>query len=255
MVKKNDLVIKPLVSVVTSVFNDVNNIENAINSVKQQSYSNVEHIIIDAGSTDGTVDVIKKYSTTLSYWLSEPDSGIYDAWNKALKVAKGEWILFLGADDLLKPDGIKTMIDVVRRSPIQLEYVSGRTELLLNGKLLRITGGPWEWRKFRNYVCTGHIGAIHNRSLFLRYGEFDSNFRIVGDYEFLLRSGKLLKTGYTKNITASMNLGGVSNRNSSVIWETHRAKVKHKVNNHFIIIMQTFQAWIKWKLKKILHQL
>lgn len=89
----------PLISVVTVAYNAVTTIEKTILSVINQTYPNVEYIIIDGGSTDGTVEIIKKYANKLAYWVSEPDNGIYDAMNKGAKVATGEWINFMNCGD------------------------------------------------------------------------------------------------------------------------------------------------------------
>ncbi|HEX3386494.1 MAG TPA: glycosyltransferase, partial [Mucilaginibacter sp.] len=90
---------RPKVSIVTVVFNAADSLELTILSVINQSYPNTEFIIIDGGSTDGTVDLIKKYDKKINYWISEKDSGIYDAMNKALDVVSGDWVYFLGAGD------------------------------------------------------------------------------------------------------------------------------------------------------------
>lgn len=93
---KND---NPIVTVVTVVFNGAKNLEETIKSVLNQTYGNVEYIIMDGGSTDGTVDIIKKYQNQLAYWISAPDKGIYDAMNKAIDKATGEWINFMNCGD------------------------------------------------------------------------------------------------------------------------------------------------------------
>ena len=94
----------PLVTIITVVFNGAKTLEQAIISVITRSYDNIEFIIIDGGSTDGTLDIIKKYDHAIDYWVSEPDKGTYDAMNKALDVALGDRIYFLGCDDLLVND-------------------------------------------------------------------------------------------------------------------------------------------------------
>ena len=90
---------KPMISIITVVFNGEKYLEQTIQSVINQTYDNVEYILIDGGSTDGTVDIIKKYGVQIDYWISESDSGIYDAWNKGLSLATGDIIGFCNADD------------------------------------------------------------------------------------------------------------------------------------------------------------
>ena len=89
----------PLITIITVAYNAVKDIENTILSVLNQTYPNIEYIIIDGGSTDGTLDIIKKYEDKISYWVSEPDKGIYDAMNKGIVKANGDYLFFLGADD------------------------------------------------------------------------------------------------------------------------------------------------------------
>ena len=91
----------PLISVIIAVFNGVKTLQQCINSVIQQNYKNIELIVIDGGSSDGTIDLLVLNSRDITYWISEADRGIYNAWNKALEQAHGDWICFLGADDFL----------------------------------------------------------------------------------------------------------------------------------------------------------
>jgi glycosyltransferase involved in cell wall biosynthesis len=99
---------KPLVTVITVCFNCKSDIEKTIKSVLEQTYDNIEYLIIDGGSTDGTVDVIKTYSDRLAYWVSEPDRGIYDAMNKGLQKAAGEWVNFMNVGDLFVDEMVAT---------------------------------------------------------------------------------------------------------------------------------------------------
>lgn len=97
---------KPLISVVTVCYNAISNIEKTILSVVSQTYHDTEYIIIDGGSNDGTTDIVKKYSDRLTYWISEPDNGIFDAMNKSLKHITGEWVIFMNAGDYFCNDNV-----------------------------------------------------------------------------------------------------------------------------------------------------
>ena len=101
---------KPLVSIVTVVFNGEKYLEQTIQSVINQTYDNVEYIIIDGGSTDGTVDIIKNYEDRIDYWISEKDKGIYDAMNKGINLASGEWINFMNAGDIFYDEKVLNTI-------------------------------------------------------------------------------------------------------------------------------------------------
>jgi glycosyltransferase involved in cell wall biosynthesis len=123
------------VTIITSVFNAVNDLSTTIDSVLCQTYTNIEYIIIDAGSEDGTVDVLREYENKISYWISEHDNGIYDAWNKALKKATGDWILFLGAGDHLRENGIFQLIQEASKYNFDLDLVSAKVNLFNEKKI------------------------------------------------------------------------------------------------------------------------
>lgn len=243
---------KPLISIISSVLNGSNTIEISIQSVINQTYSNIEYIIIDAVSQDGTIDILEKNSCSIDYWISEPDKGIYDAWNKGLNLASGDWVLFLGADDFLKPTALSMMIDCVNTSNEKLEYISGKAELIKEGRIIQTVGLAWSWKKFKKYCCTAQAGALHNKLLYERLGCYDETYKSSGDYEFLLRAGKELKTGYVDQVTISMSIGGISNSSLLPIWETYHAIKKHSDINIFISFTGLIKSLISWKVKRLL---
>lgn len=105
-------------SIITVVYNGVDTLEETILSVVKQNYKNIEYIIIDGESTDGTLEIIKKYQNSIAYWISEPDKGIYDAMNKGINIAKGEWIYFLGSDDwLYNKNVIGSVVEEIKSLP------------------------------------------------------------------------------------------------------------------------------------------
>ena len=223
----------PLVSIITAVYNAENYLADCIVSVLSQSYKNFEYILIDGGSTDDTVNIIKQYQHKLAYWSSEPDKGIYDAWNKGLAVAKGEWIAFVGADDLLYPDALQTYMEhiIVHPKRYELEFVSSRIQLIKDDlSFVRIVGAPWDWDRFKLDMITWHVGCLHSKRLFETYGLFNSMYRTSGDYELLLRPKDKLITSFVDKVTVRMRVGGISNRMLyTAIKETYHAKVQNKV--------------------------
>lgn len=106
------------VSIITVVYNGVKNIEQTIKSVLHQTYSNIEYIVIDGGSTDGSLDIIKKYSDSISYWVSEADKGIYDAMNKGISKATGDLIGIINSDDWYEPDAIMNMVTAYEENTV-----------------------------------------------------------------------------------------------------------------------------------------
>ncbi|MGZ4970754.1 MAG: glycosyltransferase family 2 protein, partial [Methylobacter sp.] len=160
----------PLISIIIAVFNCAKTLQQCIDSVAQQTYANKELIIIDGGSKDGTVDVLESNGDKLGYWLSEPDNGIYNAWNKGLSQAKGEWICFLGADDFFwDAQVLERMAAQLATVPADIRVAYGQIMLLNNdGKNLYPIGEPWQGVKerFKQVMSIPHPGLMHRRGLF-----------------------------------------------------------------------------------------
>lgn len=241
----------PLISIIVAVLNDKATLQQSIDSVAQQTYPNKELIIIDGGSRDGTVEVLKANREKITRWISEPDRGIYDAWNKGVKLAGGDWIGFLGAGDFYAPDALQSYADFIgtfSRDDLP-EYVSSRVNLVSAGRVMRTIGRPWEWRKFCRFMTVAHVGSLHHKLLFERYGLYDTTYRICGDYELLLRPKEGLRAAFMDKITATMELDGVSNRNPLVFEETLRAKVGTGGRGRLICQFEKVVAMGKWKVR------
>lgn len=243
---------KPLITIITSTYNAAVHLPSAIKSIREQTYGNFEWILVDGASTDGTLDILRQNEDVIDYWISEPDKGIYDAWNKGLRLAQGEWVCFLGADDQLLPGAIESMVSCALTSQQPLEFVSGRVKLFQDGKAGRTIGRPWSWPKFRLYMCVAHTGAMHRASYFKQYGEFDASYRISGDYEILLRAGRHLRAGFVDKILAFSVLGGVSNREKAVFSENLRAKLRHGACTRLSGIIFMTWARLKWSVRGLL---
>ncbi len=134
------------VSIIISVFNGRATLQQCIDSIRQQTLANKELIVIDGGSQDGTVDLLRANAEWISYWESEPDRGIYHAWNKALAHAHGEWICFLGADDFLWDPTVLERTGVqLQKLPQDIRVAYGRIMLIgEDGEPTRSIGQPWE---------------------------------------------------------------------------------------------------------------
>jgi glycosyltransferase involved in cell wall biosynthesis len=215
----------------------------------------VEYIIIDGGSTDGTLDIIKKYEDYIDYWVSEPDKGIYDAWNKGVTVTNGKYVSFLGSGDTYHKDALSRYCNVILEDSLNCLYISSKIELKKDNKVIRIIGKKWDWKVFKKYMNVAHVGSLHSLKLFKTFGLFDINFKIAGDYEFLLRVKDKLKACFLNEITASMRIDGVSNNSIKVFFETYLAKRRHTNRNSLFLFWELVLGIIKWYIRRFVWRL
>ncbi|CAD6491920.1 MAG: Glycosyl transferase family 2 [Candidatus Argoarchaeum ethanivorans] len=229
---------KPLISVIVAVYNGAKTLQRCIDSVSNQTYLNKELIIIDGGSTDGTIDILMTNNDKIAYWKSEPDNGIYNAWNKALGHASGDWILFLGSDDYLWKKSVfeEIMPHMIKAESQGIRMVYGQVARVTeDDEISCVDGFSWEytWRSIiRDGICTfTHQGMFHHRSLFELYGKFDESFKIAGDYELLIRAFKGGGDAYFINglIVTGMQIGGITSNCVKLVKETARARQSNQL--------------------------
>lgn len=227
---------KPLISVITATFNAARFLPDTIRSIRAQSYPNVEWIIIDGGSTDTTVELLKTNEDIIDFWLSEPDRGIYSAWNKGLAQAQGEWLCFLGADDYFwNAQVLAQVCEQLKGLPENVHVAYGQIMLVnADGNSIHAFGEPWEnvKERFKQAMSIPHQGTMHRRSLFEQHGQFDESFRIAGDYELLLRELKSADACFIPGIiiAAMRQGGGISSSPGNsliVLRESRRAQKKN----------------------------
>lgn len=233
----------PKISVIIAVFNGAKTLQQCLDSVAKQSYSNIELIIIDGGSTDGTVKLIEENQAKISYWISEPDRGIYNAWNKALRQATGEWICFIGADDFLWDKKVLEQMTIsLKELPLSVRVAYGQIMLLSQGgQSLYPIGDPWEKvrKRFKKVMCIPHPGLMHRHSLFQIHGGFDESFRIAGDYELLLRELKSADAVFIPDlILTGMRQGGISSDPKGAIKSLFEARRAQRIHG------QKLPGWI-----------
>ena len=184
------------VSVITATYNLIENgreitFRQMVASLRKQTYKNIEHIIVDGGSQDGTVAILDELATAgLIKYVSEPDSGIYDAMNKGVSMASGELITFLNSDDFLHDNqGLKNAVGLFEEG-VDYTYAPVR---VLNGGHVCKNAGRIKWLRLLRNMPFPHPGMIVRKSIFDKLGGFDISYKLVADYDFILR---LLLAGY-----------------------------------------------------------
>ncbi|HOQ42090.1 MAG TPA: glycosyltransferase family 2 protein [Smithellaceae bacterium] len=247
----------PLISIIIAVFNGVKTLQQCIDSVVQQGYANKELIIIDGGSKDGTVDLLKSNSEHISYWISEPDRGIYQAWNKGLLHAKGDWICFLGVDDYFWNNHVlEHMSDALQNVPPDVRLAYAQIMLLdANGESLFAIGEPWEKirDRFKQGLCLPHPGLMHRRSLFERNGNFDESFRIAGDYELMLRELKTAEAVFIPGIiTIAMRTGGISSNPANSLLSLKEIRLAQRMHGQYFPSLFWLRAMIRIYMRLLL---
>lgn len=205
------------VSIITTVFNDKRFIESAIKSVLNQSYPNIEYVVKDAGSTDGTIDIIKKYGSSLSKFVSEKDKGIYDGINKAIGLTTGDIIDNLNSDDFYaNKDVIKKVVEAMEKNKADvcwgdLVYVNRNNpeRVMMVWKSSEYKKGKFWW----GWVPP-HPTFFVRRSIYEKYGLFNLDFEVAADYELMFRflEKHKVKSCYIPETLVQMRVGGESHR-------------------------------------------
>ena len=236
----------PLISIITIVFNGEKYIEDTILSILNQSYRNIEYIIIDGGSIDGTLDIIKKYQDKITYWKSEPDKGIYDAFNKGIKIAKGNLIGIINAGDWLENDAIVKIADCYSVSTV----IYGDVRFWNQEKAGRKTDSNHS--RLREAMTVAHPTVFVPKTIYEKYGLFDQQYKIAGDYDLVLRLF-VNKISFHKinEVLVNMRKGGVSDRRWLKAIDEEK-KIKDKYFNYFTNYYFYFKQFGIFFLKNIL---
>ncbi len=245
----------PLITVVTVVFNGVKTLEETIKSVINQTYPNVEYIIIDGGSTDGTLDIIKKYEDIIDYWVSEPDKGIYDAMNKGIFLALGEFVYFLGCDDLIVSTNIfdKIFFDNINK----YDFIYGNVFMKPNRNII-YNGYFNSYKLMLRNIC--HQAIFYKKKLFIQYDCYNIKYYSWADHEFNLRIFKKSKKKYINIIIAIFNDDGFSEyNNDSNFLNDFGLIIRKNLGFVFFILYNTRRFLIKLlesiKIKNIIKRI
>ena len=247
---------KPLISIITVVYNGEKYLEETLLSVINQTYDNVEYIIIDGGSTDGTVDIIKKYEDKIDYWVSEKDKGISDAFNKGVKVANGDYINFQGdGDGFYSSDSLEKVFSGI--NPKEDIFISAKIERIDEaGKEIFVSKQAKYFDKksllFR--MSMPHQGLFTHKSYFEKYGLFDVNNTFCMDYEHLLRAYHEFPKVVTKDIiVARWRTDGIGNgRILEIFKEYDNIKRENRVANGLVLDFINYWTLLKYYVKKLI---
>ena len=229
---------KPLISVITVVYNAQPTLENTIKSVLQQQRSLFEYWVIDGGSTDGSVEVIREYENQLTGWISEPDNGIYDAMNKGIDKVKGEWIYFLGADDALEPDILAQVAPCLNGN-----YVMAYGDIMFdNGR--RVPSFLSKRILLQNTIH--HQGAFYNRNQFEDF-RYSTQLNVLSDYELNLKIyWQHLPTQRLPMVIARCQEGGASSHLPISLRETNLVRARFVgdgvVNRVLSLLLRVYYA-------------
>jgi glycosyltransferase involved in cell wall biosynthesis len=243
------------ITLITVVRNNENTIENTIKSILSQKYKDIEYIIIDGASTDGTIKVINKYKKNINKFVTEPDRGIYDALNKGINISTGEIIGFLHADDWYPRVDILTNVSNEFTDNKNLDIIWGDVAFV-NAKNERIRYCSGKNINFNIGIMPPHPSVFIKRQCYEKYGAFNINYRIAADYDLLYRlivKYKLI-TKYSKRIIVNMSPLGISNKNlfSKYILNSEVCKI-HKHHNNSIKYFDIFKKYLR-RIKELKNQ-
>jgi glycosyltransferase involved in cell wall biosynthesis len=246
------------VSIITTCFNGVATIEQTILSVLHQTYPNIEYIIIDGGSTDGTLEVIRKYEPQISYWISEKDGGISEGWNKGLAKATSQIIGIINSDDWYAEDAVQQIVNQFGEHP-EAGFIFGDLMYIdPYGNSLFIQKGDPNYFKEIAYQMPSipHPTVFVSSDIYKSCGSFNRNYKIAMDYEFLLRITKNgVKGSYVPKILAYMRFGGKSDiLNYKGFREVMNASIGFGYNKLYARVRYYYKC-LKFFMRKSLQKL
>lgn len=241
---------KPLVSIITVVLNGEKYLEHTIKSVLEQSYDNIEYIIIDGGSTDGTLEIIRKYDESIDYWISRKDSGISSAFNFGIEQTTGEIIGIINSDDWYEPNAINKIVNTFQS--IKADLVCGAVLFWQNNKKIIVSLSDIE--KIKRETSIHHSTVFIKKNIYFKFGGFNVSYKYAMDYEFMLRlKMKDVKFYSLNDVIANRRLEGLSYQNTKdALKETKLARSNHfsKINVSSVYIYVRIKDYIGRILKE-----
>jgi glycosyltransferase involved in cell wall biosynthesis len=246
----------PLVCVVIATMNAREHLQECLESIYGQTNASWEILLIDGGSTDGTQKLIRQNAERIKYWVSEPDRGVYDAWNKALPHIGARWVIFLGADDRLWNENVLRDVTSVLEDPeLNSRLIYGRVAFTTQGgSIMNVQGNPWNQiaKRFSREMCIPHQGVFHRSDIF-RETAFDPKFRYAGDYALLLGEIVHRPPFFCDLCIAAWRQGGLTTnaaQSINVLREFRIARAQNGITSVHPYWIE-FKAWIKYWLVRL----
>ena len=244
---------KPILSVITVVFNNAKDVERTMLSVLNQTYPNIEYLVVDGKSTDGTVKIIEKYRERLAVFISEKDAGIYDAMNKGLAFAKGGYVIFMNSgDEFYEKDTVKTVFATAPDADIyygETEMINEQLQSL--GQRRHKTPKNFTWKDFKYGMSVSHQAIFIRRNLAEPY---DLKYQLSADIDWILTAAKkAMKIVNVHQYVAKYLVGGMSKKkHRQSLLERFAIMQKHygllpTVLNHFVIAFNLGFYWLKYR--------
>ena len=237
------------ISIITITYNSSKTVEETIKSVISQDYADYEYIIIDGGSTDGTIEIVNKYMDKISYFVSEKDNGICDAFNKGIVAAKGDIVGIINSDDMLYPGALQS---VAKAYEIGVDIIYGNgIRLYENGKQEAYVPKPLKFMKYG--MALVHPSTFVTKKAYEKYGTFDSEYKGCMDRELILR----MQAGGAKfkrisDILSIYRMGGFSDENYLKVVAKERDKLSIMYGaNPVLVYFNAIKVKLKMKLKSL----
>lgn len=247
---------KPLISIITVVFNGEKYLEETIQSVINQTYDNIEYIIIDGGSTDNTLEIIKKYEDKIDYWVSEKDYGISDAFNKGIIVSTGARILFLNAGDSFYSEKVLLETQQVFVNHSDADLIYGKIMLIDSSQNeIKVYGKPQDFNILRRHMTLPHQAIFHNNTFFKKYGLYDINIKTSMDYDLIMKNFHNIKFYFLDRIISNMLSNGISQTDIIRLYREHlNIQLKYHLNHNIVSYYYFGLNIISFHIKKIIKR-
>lgn len=250
----------PKISVITVCLNSQEFIEQCIQSVLTQTLNDFEYVIIDGGSTDYTVEIIKKYQNKIAYWHSKPDRGLAHAFNLGVENSSGQWLVFLNSDDYFASSNVLKDMVVHIDKHSDVDVIFGQMNMITREQVSKKIGGPYgeaiKWEKFCRKATIPHQAAFSPRSFFERIGAFNEDFLIAVDYEHYLRAGPGLNTKFVPLLVTNMRDGGMAKKDILATYREWQLAQVTSGNRSFFFARLDFIYFVaRNMISRIIHKL